>query len=192
MTYPGTARAATDINDDISQLLEKVAGFDVAWDMVIRSCDNLMDWLTLAHRTNTVSDTVSQTYRPHIPKLYIGRSFRVSTATQERAEQKSEGLFPSHGVHACILAGRISYPLTCIVVDVTFLCPAMTIRTSSTWCPVGCTIELCHCVTPCILCVERGYCHGEPECQCLYVSTCRICASPMKGACIDFGHVKLL
>ncbi|KAI0731658.1 hypothetical protein C8Q72DRAFT_215919 [Fomitopsis betulina] len=53
MTYPGTARAATDINDDISQLLEKVAGFDVAWDMVIRSCDNLMDWLTLAHRTNT-------------------------------------------------------------------------------------------------------------------------------------------
>lgn len=64
MRCSGTARAATDVDSDISILRQKLAGFDTAWDIVARSCDELEEWLTLAHLTNTVCDAL---FRRHVP-----------------------------------------------------------------------------------------------------------------------------
>ena len=50
----GTVREAADVDNDISKLEHKLAGFDFAWDGVARSCDDLKEWLNLAHLTQTV------------------------------------------------------------------------------------------------------------------------------------------
>lgn len=57
LRYSGTSREATDIDNDIHNLAQKLAGFDAAWESVTLSCEQLEDWLTLAHRTRTVRVT---------------------------------------------------------------------------------------------------------------------------------------
>lgn len=50
----GTVHDAADVDNDISKLEHKLAGFDFAWELVAHSCDDLKEWLTFAHLTRTV------------------------------------------------------------------------------------------------------------------------------------------